>query len=402
MKTIYSAEKLQKAIMKARPWNLTALILRISNMFPEIQPAFMELIGIIDELKNPADYLYTSMKKLGKNVRWYLRAIFYLAEKILPDFIMNAILRYLINVILIPYFEILDEKSFLKMKKKLGKDRTKIILDIVGEAAKTKADADRYMESYKYVIHQFGGKIAVKPSSLLSKEDFDEHNYDERKEILKNKFAELFTEIKGTGVSIILDAEEYFDWCHLTEEAFMEVADQPRFRGMTNEIGIALQAYRKDALLSAFKLLAVSRNRLFPLRIRVVKGAYWAEERHIAEERGKEFPLFEKQSDTDKMFNNVVFVLLYYRKSIFVSPASHNAKNIVEALRNANSDYSCFEFEVLNGMGESIRRALTELEVPVSVYCPLIRKGGSPKEGMKYLIRRLDEVAKSSHVLKNV
>ena len=171
MKTIYSAEKLQKAIMKARPWNLTALILRISNMFPEIQPAFMELIGIIDELKNPADYLYTSMKKLGKNVRWYLRAIFYLAEKILPDFIMNAILRYLINVILIPYFEILDEKSFLKMKKKLGKDRTKIILDIVGEAAKTKADADRYMESYKYVIHQFGGKIAVKPSSLLSKED---------------------------------------------------------------------------------------------------------------------------------------------------------------------------------------------------------------------------------------
>ena len=390
----YTTEFLQQAIIKARPWAPTAIILRISNLFPEIQPAFMDLITVIDEVPNPAVYLYKALKKLGDKVEWYIRAVFWLAEKIVPDCIVNAILRFVVDVILIPYFEIVNERAFKKAQEKYKADGSKIILDIVGEAADSEEKAKMYMRSYKYVMREFGGKMAVKPSSLVWKPD---------KELLKEKLAELFLEARHyPDVSIIIDAEEYFEWCHITEEAFLETVLDPRFIHMKNEVGIALQTYRKDVLDSAYKIVKAAQKRKNPIRVRVVKGAYWGAEHEIAKKLGKDFPLFETQEETDESFDDIVMYLLLWRNNIHVSPATHNAKHLAWAIKRAKGDYSNFEFEVLTGMGESIRRVLCKLGVPVSVYCPLIRKGGTPKEGMKYLIRRLDEVAKSSHVLKNV
>jgi RHH-type proline utilization regulon transcriptional repressor/proline dehydrogenase/delta 1-pyrroline-5-carboxylate dehydrogenase len=371
-------------------------------MFPEIQPAFMDLITVIDDVPNPSAYLYESLRKLGNKLEWYLRAVFYLAEKIVPDMLVNAILRFVVNIILIPYFEIVNEKAFIGAKKKFEKDGSKIILDIVGEEAHTEADANTYMESYKYVIRQFGGKMAVKPSSLIAASAFEKNTYEQNKELLKEKLAELFTVAKENGTAITVDAEEYFKWCKLTEEAFLETVLDERFRDMPNEAGIALQTYRNDAYSSAKNILDAAKKRGHPIRVRVVKGAYWGAEHEMAEKLREEYPLFETQMQTDDMFNIVVALFLRNREHIHVSPATHNAKHLAFAINHANGDFSNLEFEVLTGMGESIRRVLCKLGVPVSVYCPLIRKGGTPKEGMKYLIRRLDEVAKSSHVLKNV
>jgi len=399
----YTAPVLQQAIMNARPWNLTALILRISNLFPKIQQAFMELVEKIDDLPDPVAHLYNSLHELGKEVEWWVRVIVYLAEKIVPNRLANAVLRFVINVILIPYFEIVNEKAFIKTKEKFEKDGSQIILDIVGEAAKTEEDAEQYMKSYEYVIREFGGKMAVKPSSLIASSTFEKNTYEQNKELLKEKFARLFTAAKGrSDVEITTDAEEYFDWCRLTEEAFLEAAMDERFRNMSNEPGIALQTYRKDALASAHDIINTAFKRGSITHVRVVKGAYWNDEHKFAMRIGKDCPVHETQEETNAMFNEVVALLMKYRKYIHVSVATHNAKNIAYAINQANGDYTNFDFEVLTGMGESIRRVLRDLGVPVSVYCPLIRKCGTPKEGMRYLIRRLDEVAKSSHVLKNV
>jgi RHH-type proline utilization regulon transcriptional repressor/proline dehydrogenase/delta 1-pyrroline-5-carboxylate dehydrogenase len=390
----YTTEYLQKEIMKTRPWALTAIILRISNLFPNIQPAFMNTIALVGEVPNPCFFLYQSLEKLGSKVPWFIRIVFYFAKKIAPDCIVNAIVHFIVNVVLIPYFEITDERAFEKAKEKFAKDGSQIILDIVGEAANTEEKAKMYMKSYKYVMRQFGGKMAIKPSSLVWKPD---------KGLLKQKFVELFSEARHyPDVSITIDAEEYFEWCHITEEAFLETIVEPRFINMKNEVGIALQTYRKDAFESVIKIIETAKKRKNPIRVRVVKGAYWGEEHKIAKKLGKKFPLFETQKETDESFDDIVMYLLWSRKHIYVSPATHNAKHIAYAVNLAKGNYSNFEFEVLTGMGESIRRVLVKIGIPVSVYCPLIRKGGTPKEGMKYLIRRLDEVAKSSHVLKNV
>jgi RHH-type proline utilization regulon transcriptional repressor/proline dehydrogenase/delta 1-pyrroline-5-carboxylate dehydrogenase len=390
----FTAEYLQREIMKARPWALTAIILRISASFPKIKPAFMDTIALVGEVPNPCFFLYQSLEKLGSSVPWFIRVVFYLAKKIVPDCIVNAILHFVVNVILIPYFEITDERAFEKAKEKFAKDGSQIILDIVGEAARNEDEADIYMKSYKYVMRQFGGKMAVKPSSLVWKPD---------KELLKQKLAELFSEARHyPDVSITVDAEEYFDWCHITEEAFLETIMEPRFRNMKNEVGIALQTYRKDAFESAIKIIETAQKRKNPIRVRVVKGAYWGDEHTIAKKLGKEFPLFEKQEDTDESFDDIVMYLLLWRNDIHVSIATHNAKHIAWGIKLTKGDYSNFEWEGLTGMGESIRRVLRKIGVPASMYCPLIRKGGTPKEGMKYLTRRVKEVTENCHVLKNV
>jgi RHH-type proline utilization regulon transcriptional repressor/proline dehydrogenase/delta 1-pyrroline-5-carboxylate dehydrogenase len=390
----YTTKYLQEEIIKARPWALTAIILRISALFPKIKPAFMDTIAMVGDIPNPCLFLYKALKKLGSDVPWWIRAVFYLVEKIVPDCIVNAILNFVVNVILIPYFEITDERAFEQAKKRYEKDGSKIILDIVGEAARDEKEADTYMKSYKYVMREFGGKMAVKPSSLVWKPD---------KELLKEKLAELFFEARNyPDVSITIDAEEYFEWHHVTEEAFLETIMEPRFRAMKNELGIALQTYRKDVLESAVKIIETAQKRKNPIRVRVVKGAYWGDEHTIAKKLGQEFPLFETQEGTDQSFDDIVMFLLMNRRYIYVSPATHNAKHIAFAIDCTRGNYSHFEFEVLTGMGESIRRVLCKLGVPVSVYCPLIRKGGTPKEGMKYLIRRVKEVTENCHVLKNV
>ncbi|MCX6739582.1 MAG: proline dehydrogenase family protein [Candidatus Parcubacteria bacterium] len=398
----YPTQFLQRAIMEARPLTPTALILRMSNLIPEIQPAFMDLVAVINDVPNPAQYLYKAIHEIWDTLPKYLQVIFTLAEKLAPDFLVNMILRFVVNKLLVPYFLVVDEKSYRETKAKYLKDGSDVILDIVGEEAHLPENAETYMRSYKYVMKTFTGKMAVKPSSLIPASEFEKNTYEQNKTLLKEKFAELFTAAKESGTPIMIDAEEYFKWCKLTEEAFFETVFDERFRTMKNEVGIALQTYRKDAFSSALKILEVARERKNPIRVRVVKGAYWGAEHEIAEKLGVPFPLFETQEETDDMFDLVITLLLKYRKHIHVSPATHNAKHIAFAINEARGDYKNFEFEVLTGMGESIRRALCAIGVPVSVYCPLIRKGGTPKEGMAYLIRRLDEVAKSSHVLKNV
>lgn len=386
----YTTEELQRAIMKARPWTPTALILRVSYLFPKIQPAFMEFITVIDDEPNPCAYLYKAIRNGKEKPEWFPQTIFYLMEKIVPDFLANAVLRFVIKKMLVPYFIVVDEKAFREIKKRYGKDGSKIILDIVGEAAKTEEQAKMYMESYKYVMREFGGYMAVKPSSLAWKPD---------KELLKEKLAELFTEVKKyPAVSITIDAEEYFDWCKITEDAFFEIVLDPLFYDMPNEVGIALQTYRKDAYASALSMLTIAEYRRRPIRVRVVKGAYWGEEHDIAKKLGKECPVFETQEETDVMFERVAILFMQNRKYVHPYFGTHNAKHIAFVL-NLGGD--CFE--LLAGMGESIRRVLSKMRyVSEFVYNPLVRKGGDWKESMKYLIRRMKEVTGSSHVLKNV
>jgi RHH-type proline utilization regulon transcriptional repressor/proline dehydrogenase/delta 1-pyrroline-5-carboxylate dehydrogenase len=391
----HTAKNLQRAIMKARPWTPTALILRVSYLFPKIQPVFMKFITVIDDEPNPCAYLYTSLRNGEEKPEWFPRTVFYLAEKIVPDFIANAVLRFVIKKMLVPYFIVVDEKSFMKTKKRYDKDGSKIILDIVGEAAHTEEEANTYMESYQYVMREFGGHMAVKPSSLAWKPD---------KELLKAKFAELFTKAKKyPDVSTTIDAEEYFEWCKITEDAFFETVLDPLFYDMQNEIGIALQTYRKDAYASALSMLTIAEYRRHPIRVRVVKGAYWGEEHDTAKKLGKDFPVFETQEETDAMFERIAVLFMQNRKYIHPYFGTHNAKHIAFVLNLANGDYTNFGFEVLAGMGESIRRVLSKMRyASIFVYNPLIRKGGDWKEGMKYLIRRMKEVTGSSHVLKNI
>lgn len=398
-----SSRLLQSEIMTSRPWTPTAVMLRISNGYPELQPAFLKLVNVINDVPSPSVFFHEALHEIWETLPRHLQVIFILAEYCVPNCIYDCILRYAINEMIIPYFLVTDEKSYEEAQKRFSQDGAGIILDIVGEEAHTPEDAETYLSCYKHVIETTNAKVAVKPSSLIPASVFETNTHEENKTLLKKKFAELFIAAETTGAAITIDAEEYFKWCLLTEEAFFETILEPRFSDPKYEVGIALQTYRKDVMSSARKILEVAKLRGSPIRVRVVKGAYWNAEFAIAKELGKEYPLFENKEESDEMFDVVVAFFMSHREHIHVSPATHNAKNIAYALTCSLGNYSNFEFEVLVGMGEAIRRVLCERGIPVSVYCPLVRKGGKIKEGMRYLTRRLEESsAANSCLLENM
>jgi RHH-type proline utilization regulon transcriptional repressor/proline dehydrogenase/delta 1-pyrroline-5-carboxylate dehydrogenase len=362
----------------------------------------LKLVDAASVVVSPSEYLYTSLRPLSDTIPPHLRALFWAAEKLVPNRLSDAVIRSAIDNLLTPYFLLKDEKSFWKTKKRFIREGAGIILDVVGEEALFASEAAEYFASYGYAMKTFGGKVAVKLSSLIPSISFNSSNRAENKKILKAKFAEILLLAQKYNISATLDAEEYFKWCHLIEDVFCETVLEEYFRNMPN-VGIALQAYRKDSMESAERLLAVAKMRECPITVRVVKGAYWDTEWAIAEQSGWKYPLFEKKEETDANFDRIVSFFLENRGHIHLAVATQNPRNIAHALTETNGDYSNFEFQVLFGLGEAVRRTLCIKKIPVSVYCPLVRQGGDILDALAYLVRRiLENTAGNSCLLENL
>lgn len=400
MKTL-TVHTLSKEIRRSRPKTLTALFLRMGSRYPVLLPEFLKLVDAASVVVSPSDYLYHSLRPLADKIPPHLRALFWAGENLVPYSFSDVLIRSVIDNLLTPYFLLKDEKSFWKTKKRFEGEGAGIILDVVGEEALFTSEAENYLASYEYAMKTFGGKVAVKLSSLVPSASFSPSNYTENKRVLKEKFNHILLLALKHNVSVTLDAEEYFKWCHLIEDVFCETLLE-RWRTMPN-VGIALQAYRKDSFASAERLLAVAQERGCPVTVRVVKGAYWDTEGAIAEQSGWEYPLFKKKEETDVNFDKIVSFFLQNREHIHLAVATQNSGNITHALMEARGDYSNFEFQVLFGLGEAVRRTLCGLKIPVSVYCPLVRQGGSILDALAYLVRRiLENTAGNSCLLERL
>jgi RHH-type proline utilization regulon transcriptional repressor/proline dehydrogenase/delta 1-pyrroline-5-carboxylate dehydrogenase len=399
---ILTAWVLGAEIRKSRAMTPTAIFLRFGSLYPVLRSEFLKLVDAASSVASPSEYLYQSIRPLLKELPPYLRVIFWVGEKIVPNRLSDAVIRFAINNVLSPFFLLKDEKTFWKTKKRFEAEGAGIILDVVGEEALFASEAKNYSASYECAMKTFGGKVAVKLSSLVPSVSFNASNYTENKRVLKEKFASVLSLAREHGVSVTLDAEEYFKWCHLIEDVFCETVAEERFCNMQN-VGIALQAYRKDSFASAERLLAAAKGRGCPITVRVVKGAYWDTEWAIAEQNGWEYPLFEKKEETDANFDRIVSFFLKNRGHIHLAVATQNPRNIAHALAETNGDYLNFEFQVLFGLGEAVRRTLRRLKIPVSVYCPLVRQGGSILDALAYLVRRiLENTAGNSCLLENL
>ncbi len=401
-----TAQFLESEMRKYRPNTLITRLLHLGSLYPVLQPEFLKLVDVAEAVSSPSKYLYHSIHAdfVWQKLPLYLRTIFMAGEHLVPTVMSDTIMRYVINEHLAPHFLLKDENAYLKVRAQYEKEGAGIVLDVVGEDALFVADADNYFQSYGHAINMVGdgGKVAVKLSSLLSSVSFQASNYTENKLLLKEKFAKILVIAEKCHVDITLDAEEYFKWCLLIEDVFCETMLEERWRKLPH-IGIALQAYRKDSYASAERLVATAKKRGRPLTVRVVKGAYWDTEHCIAEQNGWDFPLYEMKELTDENYNHIVSLFARNRDYIYTAVATHNPETIAYALEKFDGDHSNFELQVLYGLGEPSRRALCRNGINISVYCPMIRSGGSTAEGIAYLIRRLlENMAGNSCLLKNL
>ncbi|MBD1581529.1 bifunctional proline dehydrogenase/L-glutamate gamma-semialdehyde dehydrogenase PutA [Pseudoalteromonas sp. S16_S37] len=268
--------------------------------------------------------------------------------------------------------------------------------DMLGEGARTMADAERYFNSYMTAIHAIGkaanGRgpikspgISVKLSAIHPRYEFS-HRDRVMNEIVP-KLKELALAAKQYDIGFTVDAEEA-DRLDISLDIIEAVFSDDAL-GDWQGFGLAVQAYQKRAIFVVEWLANLARRVGRRLMVRLVKGAYWDTEIKTTQQDGlNHFPVFTRKATTDVSYKACAIKLLEARDVIFPQFATHNAYTAATILEVANGDNHGFEFQRLHGMGESLFDQIVEKEkIQCRVYAPV----GQHEDLLAYLVRRLLE-----------
>ena len=268
--------------------------------------------------------------------------------------------------------------------------------DMLGEGARTAADADAYFRSYRKAIGAIGkaaGRlpfpdrpgISVKLSALHPR--YEAVKRADVMAALVPRVLDLAREARDLDLGFTIDAEEA-DRLELSLEVIGAVAADPSLAGWDG-FGLAVQAYQKraPAVIAWITDLAAALDRRF--MVRLVKGAYWDTEIKRAQERGLAgYPVYTRKAATDLCYLACARQMLAARPRLYPQFASHNALTVATILEMAGDDRTGFEFQRLHGMGEALYEAVWgEETVPCRIYAPV----GGHRELLAYLVRRLLE-----------
>ncbi len=285
--------------------------------------------------------------------------------------------------------------------------------DMLGEAARTMADAERYFRSYRNAIAAIGkvaaGRgpvgapgISIKLSALHPRYSFSQRERAQRE--LVPQLKALALDAKAADIGLTVDAEEA-DRLDLSLDIIDAVSGDPALAGW-NGFGLAVQAYQKRGLPLLDWLAAMARRHDRRLMVRLVKGAYWDSEVKLAQELGLDgYPVFTRKASTDLSYLACVKRLLADPEAFYPQFATHNAHSvawILEAAGNRpNGGRGDFEFQRLHGMGEALYQQIVGPENknrPCRIYAPV----GSHEDLLAYLVRRLLENGANSSFVNRI
>src|SRR6202012_4989665 len=237
---------------------------------------------------------------------------------------------------------------------------------MLGEGARTAADATRYFNSYASAIEAIGRAadsrplpdrpgISVKLSALHPR--FEALGHQRVMTELVPRLFDLAHRAKAHNLNFTVDAEEA-DRLELSLEVITAAFSDTSLKGWDG-FGLAIQAYQKRAgdVIDYIDALAQALNRR--MMVRLVKGAYWDTEIKRAQERDlKGFPVFSRKAMTDLNYVACARQLLASRPRIFPQFATHNALTVATVLELAGGDAG-FGFQRMDGMGEALYAQLS-------------------------------------------
>ena len=269
--------------------------------------------------------------------------------------------------------------------------------DMLGEAARTAKDAERYFNAYKTAIARIGAAaagrgpvegpgISVKLSALHPRYELAQKArvMDE----LLPRLEALAIQAAGHDIGFNIDAEEA-DRLDISLDLIEAVAKNPKLDGWAG-FGIVVQAYQKRAPFVIDWLEDLAKRTKRRLMIRLVKGAYWDSEIKRAQELGLDgYPVFTRKPSTDVSYLACARKLLHKDEVFFPQFATHNAHTIASVLEFAGNSRN-FEFQRLHGMGEVLYQEIVESDrfgVGCRIYAPV----GQHEDLLAYLVRRLLE-----------
>ncbi|MCH8536730.1 MAG: bifunctional proline dehydrogenase/L-glutamate gamma-semialdehyde dehydrogenase PutA [Alkalimonas sp.] len=278
--------------------------------------------------------------------------------------------------------------------------------DMLGEAARTMADAERYFQSYLHAIETIGKAakakgpyqspgISVKLSAIHPRYEFAQR--DRIKDELIPRLKQLALAAKQYDIGFTIDAEEA-DRLDLSLDIIETVFSDPAL-GDWEGFGIAVQAYQKRAIHVIDWLGELTEKTDRRMMVRLVKGAYWDTEIKLSQVDGlADFPVFTRKPSTDVCYQACAKKLLQMRDRIYPQFATHNAYTVATILELA-PDRDGFEFQRLHGMGDALYDQVIHADkVPCRIYAPV----GEHADLLAYLVRRLLENGANSSFVNNI
>ena len=271
--------------------------------------------------------------------------------------------------------------------------------DMLGEGARTDADARKYLASYQNAISAIAAQsdasgpcehndgISIKLSALHPR--YEDAQKGRVMAELVPRVLLLCDQAAKANINLTIDAEEV-DRLELSLDVFEALAAHvaqhaPHWTGF----GLAMQAYQTRALELIEHVAAIGRKYKIRLMCRLVKGAYWDAEIKRAQEMGlPAYPVFTHKHHTDVSFLACAKALLEASDTIYPQFATHNAATIAAILQMGAKSGAPFELQRLHGMGEGVyREVLKNPLIACRVYAPV----GAHKDLLAYLVRRLLE-----------
>ncbi|MCW6530492.1 trifunctional transcriptional regulator/proline dehydrogenase/L-glutamate gamma-semialdehyde dehydrogenase [Sphingomonas sp. MMSM20] len=283
--------------------------------------------------------------------------------------------------------------------------------DMLGEAATTAADAERYYRDYEAAIHAigkasggrgvYGGPgISIKLSAL--------HPRYARSQAAR-VMGELLPHVKtlallakGYDIGFNIDAEEA-DRLELSLDLLESLALDPDLAGW-NGLGFVVQAYGKRCPFVIDWIVDLAARADRRIMVRLVKGAYWDAEIKRAQVDGLAgFPVYTRKIHTDVAYIACARKLLAATDRVFPQFATHNAQTLATIYEMAGPDFALgrYEFQCLHGMGEPLYDEVVgadKLDRPCRIYAPV----GTHETLLAYLVRRLLENGANSSFVNRI
>ncbi len=286
--------------------------------------------------------------------------------------------------------------------------------DMLGEAATTELDAERYVASYEQAIEAIGRSangrgihdgagISVKLSALHTR--YCRSQRDRVMGELLPRLKKLAVLARRWDIAVNIDAEES-DRLELSLDLLEDLCFDPALKGW-NGIGFVVQAYLKRCPLVIEHLIDLARRSNHRLMIRLVKGAYWDAEIKRAQVEGLDgYPVYTRKVYTDVSYLACARKLLAAPDAVFPQFATHNAQTVASIYHLAGNNYYAgqYEFQCLHGMGEPLYEQVTgavadgKLGRPCRIYAPV----GTHETLLAYLVRRLLENGSNSSFVNRI
>ncbi|MEN2750833.1 bifunctional proline dehydrogenase/L-glutamate gamma-semialdehyde dehydrogenase PutA [Psychrobacter sp. FBL11] len=267
--------------------------------------------------------------------------------------------------------------------------------DMLGEAAITNKDAEKYFNDYLHAIKATANvkvKEGMPKPSVSIKLSALHPRYEATQEaqvlgLLRQRCLLLIEAAREVDVDISIDAEEA-DRLEISLKLFESLYRDPLTIGWDG-LGLVVQGYSKRAIAIFAWLARLAKEVGDRIPLRLVKGAYWDFEIKLAQQKGLSgYPVWTRKEGTDTAYLACARFLLseHLRGLIWPQFATHNAHTLASVM--TMSTHRDFEFQRLHGMGDALYdHILQSYSIPVRIYAPV----GAHQDLLPYLVRRLLE-----------